>query len=732
VSPDDIQYLKGVGPKRAKVLIDEGFSTPLSLIFNFPRDYIDRAAAANLKTILNGLKNDLFASDEDSPNKIVTVVAKVYNKELKRLGRNRTVLKLKLHDGSGANGTINFWSRASFFEKIYHVGSLLAVSGKAEYTKFDGVVFTHPEIDLISPEDEELYSSGKILPVYRLSEKMRNSGLNMRAMRKISAAALENSLNEIQETLPANLLQSQNFPSLRVAAKTLHFPESKSELENARRRMKFEELFYYILSAEIKRSGIKLRENAPEIERKSPLARKLFENLPFELTTGQKKALWDIAGDFESGRPMNRLLQGDVGSGKTVVAVLSLLMAIDSGYQAVFMAPTEILAEQHYITLKNWLEPLNISTVILTGGTKGNARKEILEAIESGKAQIVVGTHALFQERLTYKKLAYAVIDEQHRFGVEQRAALKFHGEKSFGGKKITPHILVMTATPIPRTLTMTVYGDLEVSLIKTKPKNRLPIKTRVTFDSSRNEVFNFLRDNIRDGGQAYVVFPLVEKSDKLELKAAKEHYEELSGEIFPDLKLGLLHGQMKTTEKDMIMLDFKSGKYDILVATTVIEVGIDVPNANIMLIENAERFGLSQLHQLRGRVGRGKRQSYCILMADNKYRGLIRSKNPDESRMPPAVTRLRTMEQTGDGFKIAEVDMQLRGPGDVLGTKQSGLPDFKFANLVEDLELISLIKQITREIVEKDPQFEHPENAIISEFYKKMYKSGKNYFDIA
>jgi ATP-dependent DNA helicase RecG len=479
-----------------------------------------------------------------------------------------------------------------------------------------------------------------------------------------------------------------------------------------------------------KRKKKKSLEQSVVINKKSKLARKLYDNLPFELTDDQKKVIREIMSDMESGKPMNRLLQGDVGSGKTIVALLTMLSVIDDGYQVAIMAPTEILAEQHYHSIKKFTGDLDVNIIELTGGQRKKYRREVLEAIASGEADIIVGTHAMFESSVEYKNLAYIVIDEQHRFGVDQRADLIKRAKSSLPEDKV-PHILVMSATPIPRTLSLTLYGDLDVSVIRQMPANRKPIKTKIVFDSEIDKVYDFIRKRVSEGEQAYIVYPLVEKSQKMELKSAVEFYEKLNNDIFPDLKCGLLHGQMFWYEKEEMMRAFLDKKYDILVATTVIEVGIDVPNVTIMVIEDAERFGLSQLHQLRGRVGRSDKQSYCLLVTKDKFSYELKRKDKNEMEKMAAIVRLRTMEATTDGFEIAEVDLKLRGPGDLMGTRQSGIPDFRFIDLTSDLDIISVARNEAINLIERDPELNLPEHKIVK-YYMYFFQGLQNYYDIA
>lgn len=727
--------MKGVGPKRAEILAESGFLTHEDLLMDFPNSYIDRNARTSINSLVRELatrnKGNFELSGSIAFRPIYTIVGKIIKADLHSFSK-RKMFKLIISDGSNANVSVIFWNYVNYYSKIYKSGQIIAVSGKAELDKYNSVSFTHPEIDILESDDAEMYESGKILPKYRITEKMAKAGISNKLRNDIIKQILSSNSIRLSESLPDAIRNHLNFPDIKSTIMNLHFPESRIMMENARKRIKFEEIFYFLLKVESYKQKIKTTENAYVIGGKSKLARQLFENLPFELTSDQKKVLNEIANDFKTGQPMNRLLQGDVGSGKTIVAALSILMAIDAGYQCGLMAPTEILAEQHYSNLSRLLEPLGIEIFRLMGGQTTKQRKYALEKIADGSAHLVIGTHAMFSDNIAYKNLAYLVIDEQHRFGVKQRADFINLGKNS-SESKLMPHVLVMSATPIPRTLTMTVYGDLDVSFIKTMPKNRIPIKTYVSFDSKHPEIYDFIRRNAADGGQTFIVFPLVEKSEKLdELKSAIEHFEYLANDIFPDLKCGLVHGQMHWNEKETAMQNFLNKDFDILVATTVIEVGIDIPNANIMLIEHAERFGLSQLHQLRGRVGRGTRESFCILMTKDNYQYSIRRGTDASEERIAAIARLKTMVRTTDGFEIAETDLKLRGPGDILGTKQSGLPEFKYLSLSDDVEIIAQAKKTIEYLLAKDPKLSTTENYCVKAKLMKIIKGSENYFDIA
>lgn len=734
-----LQYIKGIGPQRAKALAEEGITTIRDLCFYFPRDYVHREQMATLRAVavrmlqerseFQGLESKNFVSRTE-----VTVVARVERKREHHFGKNRRMLIVSLRDTSGGQGEIIFWNYIDFYNNSIKENELLTISGLPELGQGMSVKFNHPEIEHFDPDEEEEFSSGAILPVYPLTQKMRTFKFTTRQLRAALVSALNKELPEIEETLSDEVLQRENLLGLHDTIRNLHFPESAEMIERARERMKFEEIFFFETFLALRKAGIKTVESAPVLDPKSPRARKLYDALPFELTAGQKRTLREVGQDFKSGKPMNRLLQGDVGSGKTIVAVLSMLMAIDNRCQAAMVAPTELLAEQHFISIKNLTAGLDVNVVQLVGGQKTRVRNQALEEIRTGKADIIVGTHAMFESSVEYNRLAMLVIDEQHRFGVAQRAGLKSLAAASFGASGgISPHVLVMSATPIPRTLSLTLYGDLDVSIIREMPKNRLPINTRVVFESKISSTFDFIRDEIRAGRQAFIVYPLVEKSDKMDLKSAVEHFEVMKDSVFPEFRVGLLHGQMFWYEKDETMRDFLNKKFDILVATTVIEVGIDIPNASVMLIENAERFGLSQLHQLRGRVGRGPYQSWCFLSTKDHYEYSIGKRQlGGEIDAKSAVIRLRAMEETSDGFKIAETDLELRGPGDVLGTKQSGMPNFKFVNLVTDGDMIARARKCAFGLIDSDPRMQNPSNRKIRREFLRQFRTDTNFFDIA
>jgi len=711
-----VQFVKGIGPKRSATLRERGISTVHDLLYYFPFDYID---LRNIEKIGN-LKKHI------NSGKWLTVIGTVRTYDvIGRSPKQRFVIML-----GDETGTIQlvFFRSVQYFKKAFEVGEMLAVSGKV--TAFGKrPQFIHPSIDRLSGNEDDggdvqgfLHTKG-IVPKYGSSEEMKDVHLNLKGLRKIMRATVDEFAGYLEESLPATTLRRNELIPLQHAIRSIHFPDSQEDLAAARRRLIFDEFFTMQLLMALRRKSIKVETPGIAFNVESKLARRLVDSLPFQLTKAQVRVVKEIAGDMKSSKPMNRLLQGDVGSGKTVVALLAMLIAIDNGYQTAFMAPTEILAEQHFRTLASLLKDFPVNIRLLVGNQKSKLRQDILEDIRRGSASIVVGTHALIQEDVEFAMLGLVVIDEQHRFGVAQRVALRGKGTASTGGPQ--PDILVMTATPIPRTLSLTVYGDLDVSVIDELPKNRKPIKTILRFESEEPAVYTFVRQEIQKGRQAYIVYPLVEESEKMDLKAATESYEYLKSEIFPDLRLGLLHGRMKSDEKEEVMASLKEKKIDILVATTVIEVGIDIPNASVMIIEHAERFGLAQLHQLRGRVGRGSEQSYCILIAPNWMRGMMKrtvsmfgngTLLDDQGK---AVRRLSTMVETTDGFKIAEIDLDLRGPGDFFGTRQSGLPALQLANLLTDGDILSLARHEAFTMIDDDPHLRLPEHQPVRKHFE-------------
>lgn len=705
-----------------------GLRSVKDLLYYFPRDYLDRRTIVKIADLRRWISGENAGRKES-----VTVIGEVFRKEARRSRRsNRIVLFITLKDDSGYLQCVWF-EGVQWYKDAFEVGELLAVSSIPQADKLGRPQFVHPEFDRLRgalEEDEpdwgKLFNTGSIIPKYPSTAELQKIGLDSRGFRRILRQAVSRHIDEIGDPLPEEIKRLANLVDLRRAIASIHFPANPADLEAARRRIKFDELFYFQLMLALRKRALKTQMPGISFRVESQLARQLVDSLPFQLTSSQRKVIKEITEDMKSDKPMNRLLQGDVGSGKTIVALLAMLLAVDNGYQAAFMAPTEILAEQHARTLRSFLGQLPVRFRLLIGGQRKKLREEILEDIRSGGAQIVVGTHALLEQNVEFAKLGLVVIDEQHRFGVLQRSELRQKGTN--------PDVLVMTATPIPRSLALTLYGDLDVSVIDELPANRKPIKTAVRLEEQKQKVFDFVREEVKRGRQAYIVFPLIEESEKVDLKAAVAEYERLQKEVFPEFRLGLLHGRMKTEEKDEVMSRFKDGAYQILVATTVIEVGIDIPNATVMIIENAERFGLSQLHQLRGRVGRGADQSYCILIAD--YAWFDRRRKGEDGQTvlvekQNARKRLETMVETTDGFRIAEVDLELRGPGEVFGTKQSGLPQFKLANLVRDGELLTLARKSAFRLIDSDPHLRLPSNAGLRQEFERQYAQLLNFASV-
>lgn len=688
----DIKFLVGVGPKRAELLNKElGIYTFRDLLYYFPYKYIDRTRFHNI-------------SEVRPDQAYIQVKGKIRSFELLGEGRKQR-LSAVFFDETGSMDLVWFQGIKYIRENLLP-GKTYVVFGKPSV--FSGRVnIIHPEVE---DKTSEQFKTGVLQAFYNTTEKLKKRFLNTSALNKIQYNLALQIQGKIYETLPPKVKDPLKLMDLKNALRQIHFPESTHLLQKATFRLKFEELFYIqlkILSLKHKRyeafKGFVFSSVGYNFNHF------YANNLPFELTGAQKKVIKEIRKDLGSGKQMNRLLQGDVGSGKTLVALMIALLAFDNGFQASLMAPTEILAIQHYNTIRKMLQGLGVNMALLTGSTKKSQRKIIHEQLESGELQLLIGTHALIEDVVSFHKLGLVIIDEQHRFGVAQRAKL---WKKNSG---IPPHILVMTATPIPRTLAMTLYGDLEVSVIDELPPGRKPISTRHYYENRRKEVYQFIRSQIEGGRQAYIVYPLISESEKMDYKNLEDGYE-LMKQVFPRFKISMVHGRMKPAEKDAEMQLFKDGKTQIMVATTVIEVGVDVPNASVMVIESAERFGLSQLHQLRGRVGRGAEQSYCLLMSSYKI--------SNESRK-----RLETMVRTNDGFEIAEVDLQLRGPGDIEGTQQSGLGlNLNIANLGKDGEILRIARNLASDILDDDPRLEKEEHKLLRYHYLKMKNTEFNW----
>lgn len=696
----DIKFLPGVGPRRAEMLFNElGVSTFEDLLRHYPYKYTDRTRFYTISEI---------ASDQafiQMRGKIVTMdlVGK----------RPRQRLSARFEDSTGSIDLIWFQG-IKWVQQTLKFGVEYVIFGKPSH--FNGrFSIMHPEMEE-SAKTEQVAYPYTYQAAYPTTEKMKTSFLTSRVIHKLQYQLLQKVYGKIPETLPAFLLNDLKFPGINDTILNIHFPKDQETLKNARYRLKFEEFFLIQLGLLRQKNWKNRKIKGYIFPRIGELFNRFYaENLPFEMTGAQKKVMREIRKDLGSGLQMNRLLQGDVGSGKTLVALLSMLIALDNGYQVCLMAPTEILAQQHYQTFTRMLSNLPIHVRLLTGSTKTSHRTSLHEELREGELDILIGTHALIEETVQFKNLGLVVIDEQHRFGVAQRARL---WEKADG---ILPHILVMTATPIPRTLAMTLYGDLDISVIDELPPGRKPIQTVHYFDSKRLVVFEFLRKQVAKGRQVYIVYPLIQESEKLDFKNLYDGYESITRAFpSPEYAVSVLHGQMKPEEKAKAMDYFVKGITKIMVSTTVIEVGVDVPNASVMMIESAERFGLSQLHQLRGRVGRGSDQSFCILMSGFKL-----SKE--------AKTRIETMTRTNDGFEIAEVDMKLRGPGDLEGTQQSGVPfNLSIANLLTDTKILEHARRVAQEVLESDPLLESTENQILVEQLSKQKREIKDWSRIS
>jgi ATP-dependent DNA helicase RecG len=686
-----IEFLKGVGPQKSSILNkDMGIFTYGDLLQNYPFRYEDKTEFHRL--------NEIHSAENN-----IQVQGRVRNISVSGPPRKQR-LTASFYDDTGEVELIWFRSVA-WMTKFLKAGVEYTIYGKPNI--FHGKVsFPHPEVGETDVGEQD--DNSCLQPVYHTSEVMKKRFLDSKAIAKMTKQVLVLCEGQVHDPLPEYLTQKYKFISKGDAIQQIHFPKSQDALDKTISRLKFEELFFVQLKL-FREKGLKKEEFKGQIFRGTKILTAFYNNhLPFDLTNAQKRVVKEIRHDFLSGKQMNRLLQGDVGSGKTIVAFLCMLMAIDGGTQTCIMAPTEILAGQHYEGLKEYCDLLGVKIALLTGSTRKKARTVIHEELLNGELKLIVGTHALLEDKVQFQQLGLAVIDEQHRFGVAQRS--KLWGKN----KGLTPHILVMTATPIPRTLSMTVYGDLDVSVIDELPAGRKPIKTMHQKDAGRSKVFGFLRKEIEKGRQAYIVYPLIEESAKLDLKHLEDGYESVS-RAFPDYHISIVHGRMKARDKDFEMQRFVKGETQIMVATTVIEVGVNVPNSSIMVVENAERFGLAQLHQLRGRVGRGAEQSYCVLMSGQKL-----SKD--------GRTRMETMVRTTNGFEIADVDLNLRGPGDMSGTQQSGVLDLLLADLVKDQDILTEARDIAERIITKDPQLAAPVNQVLVAHLQKMKKSHINW----
>jgi len=723
-----VQYIKSVGPKRAEAFNKIGIKTIMDILFYFPGRHIDRTniltASKAYGYVLNGYDGEL------------TVIGKVVDKE-KRGFRQREVFKVQFRDQSGFFECVWFQG-VKFFINVFNEGDIFAVSGKPTVSKYGNLQFAHPDFDRISEDESQSFlNTGKIIPIYRIPKELRTTNIGDFSLRRIINNAVENYHQYLEESLPSQIINNHNLLDIKDAVTNYHFPSSKENLDEAKRRFKFEELFYLEILVALRKKNYKSKLTGNSLGIKTSLVKEFLKTLPFELTKAQLKVLSEIKKDMMSALPMNRLLQGDVGSGKTIVALIAMLIAVDNGFQTALMAPTEILAGQHAKNISDYMKRLkevtqrDIKVSLLIGGQKKSLREKNLMDIELKEADIIIGTHALFEEKVKFSNLGLIVIDEQHRFGVAQRGRLH---EKS-----LSPDVIVMSATPIPRTLTMTIYGDLDLSIIDEMPLNRKPVKTILRGELKLPDIFKFIKDKIKDGYQSFIVYPLVEESEKLELKAALTYYENLKSTYLKDLKVGLVHGRMRWQEKEEAMFLFRKKEFDVLIATTVIEVGIDIPDANIILINDAHRFGLSQLHQLRGRVGRGNMPAYCILITKENIVKISEkaSKELDfmsssEIEKYKAAIRLQTIVKHNDGFKIAEIDLKLRGPGNIFGLKQSGFPEFRHADLVTDSKLILQAKEEAFKLIDEDPELKLSSSQSIKKILTSHYSENLKYADIA
>lgn len=681
-----LTYLKGVGPNRATLLAAElGIHTYGDLLNLFPNRYIDKTRYYAI--------NQLERTNAD-----VQLTGKIIHLKTVEQKKGKRLVATFI-DVSGEMELVWFHGQKWVSENL-QINTPYVIFGRVQW--FNGrFSMAHPEMELLAEHEKGLRIA--MQPVYPSTEKLAKKGVSNRVLNKLMQQLFAESKGRFSETLPSFLLQELGMPDKSKAMFNIHFPKSQALLARAQFRLKFEELFYIQLQLLFKKQLRKLKIKGHPFEKVGTYFNNFYhEHLPFRLTEAQKRVVKEIRGDLGSNAQMNRLLQGDVGSGKTIVALMAMLLAIDNGYQACIVAPTEILAVQHYNSIRELLDGISVNVALLTGSVKLSERKQIHSQLEDGSLHILVGTHAVFEDRVQFSNLGLAVIDEQHRFGVAQRSRLWHKNE-------IPPHILVMTATPIPRTLAMSLYGDLDISVIDELPPGRKPVKTVHRFDSNRLKVFRFLKEEIKKGRQVYIVYPLIQESEALDYKDLMDGYESIVREFpLPGYQISIVHGQMKAEDKDYEMGRFLKGETHIMVATTVIEVGVNIPNATVMIIESAERFGLSQLHQLRGRVGRGADQSYCILMTGDKL--------TTEAR-----TRLGTMVGTNDGFEIAEVDLRLRGPGDLMGTQQSGVLNLKIADIVKDRDILKTARYHALQILKEDPGLNMEKHRIIGATYSQL-----------
>ena len=675
-----LQAIKGVGPARAEALSTIGIHTVSDLLYYYPRKHLDRTTV----TPISKLKRDQEA----------TVIGKVEAADLRR-GKRRQYFQAILSDGKSMM-SLTWFNGARYIKKAIKVGDRLAVSGKVEF--YNGFQIVHPEYDKLK-DDEDPVNSGLVIPLYSISAELKNTRLDSRGLRRL-IKTISDSLKKFPDHFSLEFRKSNGLAHLNNALRNIHFAESENVLNEAVHRLKFDEHFFLQMLMALRKSSLQ-KTGTKALNKIGPQVKLISDSLDFELTNAQKKVIKEIKDDMARPFSMNRLLQGDVGSGKTIISILAAAIAVANDVQVAVMAPTEILAHQHLASFKKHAETAHMTCAILVGGTPAKERRAILDGLAEGRIDIIIGTHALIQKDVKFKELGLAIVDEQHRFGVLQRGDLTSKG--------LNPHVLAMTATPIPRTLAITYHGDMDLSIIDEMPKNRIPVVTKVVDEVRLKKVYDFMKVEVAAGRQCMVVYPLVEETEKSDLAAAVEMHKNLSEKIFPKLKVGLIHGRMKKDEKDGVMDAYARNEIHILISTTVIEVGIDIPNATVMLIEHADRFGLTQLHQLRGRVGRGSEKSYCIL---------VRRNFTDNSKK-----RLRIMESTNDGFVISDEDLKIRGPGEFFGIRQSGFLKYKIANMVTDGPILRKARQAAFQIVKADPNLNQPTHELIRTRFMMEYQ---------
>lgn len=683
LSDMSVRYVKGVGPVRAEILKRLEIETVEDLLYHFPRRYEDR--------------NKFIPISKAKIGEYHTIKGEILTMGVYKSGKGITIFQLAVGDESGT--IYATWFNQPYMKKWFRVGDKIILYGKVE--KYKKLQINTPEFEMIKDENGETIHTGRIVPIYPATE-----GLSQRALRTIIKYVLDEYLEGVEEYIPVDIRARNRLLDLKAALLNMHFPENENLKGMAYERVIFDEFFILQLALALRKSKVKQAKNGIAHKIEGELLGLFKELLPFKLTEAQKKAIEEIEKDMASPKPMNRLLEGDVGSGKTIVAAYALILTVQNGYQGALMVPTEILAEQHFLNLNRLLGSLGLNVVLLTNAISDDMRRKTYEMIEKGDANIVIGTHALIQENIKFKNLGLVVVDEQHKFGVDQRARLKEKG--------LNPDILFMTATPIPRTLAMTLYGDLDLSILYEMPEGKIPPKAYWVGEQRRQGIYKFIAQEVSAGRQTYIVYPIIKKGRTENLKAATEMFAKFKDEIFPQFNVGLIHGKLEGEDKERVMNDFRSGKIQILVSTTVIEVGIDNPNVSVMLIENPERFGLNQLHQLRGRIGRGGQRSYCILLSDTES---------DEAKK-----RLKALISTTSGFQIAEEDLEIRGPGEFFGTKQHGLPELRYANLISDIRQLEAARREAFNLVQKDPALSEARHSLLKGILKRKF-AGK--FDI-